>query len=72
MAEKFSFEKAKAELEDILVSLEEGNAGVDTMAKLVKRAAELIRLCREKLYSTGEEVNAILKDLEGENEEPRS
>ena len=63
MAEKFSYEKAKAELEEILEELERGETGVDTLAKHVKRASELIRLCREKLRSTENEVDNLLKDL---------
>ncbi|MBK9399722.1 MAG: exodeoxyribonuclease VII small subunit [Bacteroidetes bacterium] len=63
MAEKFSYEKAKAELEEILEELERGETGVDTLAKHVKRASELIRLCREKLRSTEGEVDNLLKDL---------
>ncbi len=63
MAEKFSYEKAKAELEEILEELERGETGVDTLAKHVKRASELIRLCREKLRSTEGEVDSLLKDL---------
>ncbi|MBK7886689.1 MAG: exodeoxyribonuclease VII small subunit [Bacteroidetes bacterium] len=63
MAEKFSYEKAKAELEEILEELERGETGVDTLAKHVKRASELIRLCREKLRSTESEVDNLLKDL---------
>jgi exodeoxyribonuclease VII small subunit len=31
----------------------------------VKRAAELIKICKQKLTSTEEDVNAILKELEG-------
>jgi exodeoxyribonuclease VII small subunit len=71
MAEKFSYEKAKAELENILAELEEGEASIDTMAKQVKRASELIRLCKEKLYATDKEVQSVLEQLD-ENEEPRS
>ena len=64
MAEKFSYEKAKAELEEILEELERGETGVDTLAKHVKRASELIRLCREKLRSTEKEVSGVINDLE--------
>lgn len=64
MAEKFSYEKAKEELEEILEELERGEAGIDTLAKLVKRASELIRQCREKLKTTDSEIQKILKDSE--------
>ncbi len=64
MAEKFSYEKAKAELEEILSELENGETGIDTLARHVKRASELIRLCREKLRATETEIGSILKDVE--------
>lgn len=64
MADKFNYEKAKAELETILEELERGEAGIDTLAKQVKRAAELIRLCREKLKNTEREVEGLLDELE--------
>ncbi|MBL7923866.1 MAG: exodeoxyribonuclease VII small subunit [Bacteroidia bacterium] len=66
MAEKFSYEKAKAELEEILEELERGETGIDTLAKHVKRAGELIRLCREKLRSTEKEVGGLLENLDDE------
>jgi len=64
MADKFNYEKAKAELENILDELERGEAGIDTLAKQVKRAAELIRLCREKLKNTEGEVESLLDQLD--------
>lgn len=64
MAEKFNYEKAKAELESILEELERGDTSVDTLAKHVKRAGELIRHCREKLRSTEKEVEGLLGEME--------
>jgi exodeoxyribonuclease VII small subunit len=61
--DKFSYDEAKAELEQILDELEQGEAGVDQLAKLVKRASELIRLCKEKLRSTDAEVKGILDQM---------
>jgi exodeoxyribonuclease VII small subunit len=64
MPDKFNYEKARQELEDILAELESGEAGIDALAKHVKRASELIRLCREKLRSTEAEIGTILKEEE--------
>ncbi|MBK9639118.1 MAG: exodeoxyribonuclease VII small subunit [Bacteroidetes bacterium] len=61
---KFNYEKAKAELEKILEELEQGETGIDALAKHVKRAGELIRQCKEKLRSTESEVSGLLKDLD--------
>lgn len=64
MAEpKFSYEKAKQELDQIIAELDSGEVPVDTLAKHVKRAGELIRLCKQKLRNAEDEVNGILKDM---------
>jgi exodeoxyribonuclease VII small subunit len=44
--------------------MEEGQIGIDELAEKVKRATELIRICRLKLTSTEGDVQKILKDLE--------
>jgi exodeoxyribonuclease VII small subunit len=67
MAEKFNYEKAKAELEEILEALESGETSVDQLAKHVKRAAELIRLCKDKLRQTDQELQQVLKSFDEED-----
>ncbi len=64
MAKKdFSFSNAVLEIEKILHEIENGEMDVDSLAKEVKRASELIRLCQKKLRATEDEINAIFKDL---------
>jgi exodeoxyribonuclease VII small subunit len=41
---------------------------VDELSLKVKRAAQLITFCREKLRSTEEEVSKILDRMQGEDE----
>lgn len=57
----FSYEAAREELENILAELENGETGIDELAAHVRRASELIKLCREKLRSTEKEVQDILQ-----------
>ncbi|MFT7345521.1 MAG: exodeoxyribonuclease VII small subunit [Lentimonas sp.] len=64
MADKISYDKAFDELQQIVKDMEEGEIGVDELSIKVKRASELIKICKEKLHSTEEDVNEILKDLE--------
>ena len=52
------------ELQEIVSAMEEGQIGIDELAEKVKRATELIRICRLKLTSTEGDVQKILKDLE--------
>lgn len=62
MASKLSYEKAVAELQQIINELQEEMVSMDDLSAKVKRAAELIQWCREKLRSTGEEIEGLFKD----------
>lgn len=66
MASKLSYTKAFEELQQIVSDIEEGEIDVDELAAKVKRAAELIQICKAKLTATEEDVGKILQDL-GEN-----
>jgi len=57
------------ELEGILAELEDDRLDVDQLAERVARAAELIRLCRDRIRATRLEVEQIVADLDGPQEE---
>jgi exodeoxyribonuclease VII small subunit len=59
---KLSYEKALAELQQIVAQLQEGQMNVDELAAKVKRAAELIAHCRHKLRQTEEELEGLFED----------
>ena len=63
MEKKISYTEAMQELERIVEEIEQGEITVDTLSEKVKRASELIKVCKAKLTSTEEDVNTILKDL---------
>jgi exodeoxyribonuclease VII small subunit len=64
MAKKeFSFNEAVTEIEMILKKIESGDLDVDKLSVEVKRAADLIKQCQQKLRSTEEEINSIFKEL---------
>ena len=60
-----NYAEAFDELQQIVSEIEEGHISVDELSEKVKRAALLIKICKAKLTSTEEDVNKILKDLEG-------
>lgn len=62
---QISYSQALSELEKIIGRIESEETDVDVLAEKVKRAAFLIKLCREKLRSTEEEVGKALAELEG-------
>lgn len=65
MENKMTYTAAFDELQQIVTDMEDGEITVDDLSIKVKRAAELIKICKQKLTSTEEDVNAILKELEG-------
>ena len=65
MSEKPSYTEAFKELHDIVAELEQGEITVDELSEKVKRASFLIRICKEKLSKTEEDVSKILKELDG-------
>ncbi len=63
MAKKeISYNEAVSEIEEILQGIESGQADVDTVAESVKRASQLIRLCKEKLRRAESRIEAALSD----------
>ncbi len=65
MENKMNYTKAIAELEEIVEEIENEDISVDDLSKKVKRASELIRLCKIKLTKTENEVNEVLKEIDG-------
>ncbi|MDR0363999.1 MAG: exodeoxyribonuclease VII small subunit [Bacteroidales bacterium] len=64
MAKKKSYQEAYDELVTIVKELEEDTVSIDQMSEKVKKAAELIRICKEKLKVTEQEVTEILQELQ--------
>ena len=63
MSEKVKYTDAIIELEEIVSSIENDEVNVDELSVKVKRASELIKICKEKLHNTEEEVSRILTEL---------
>lgn len=58
----FSYESAVQELQSIVQQLQEGNVSMDELAERARRAAELIRLCRERLRDLETEVESLFPE----------
>ncbi len=63
MSKKITYTEAFEELQQIVAEIEQGEIAVDVLAEKVKRAAQLIALCKEKLQHTEADVEKILKEL---------
>jgi len=64
MSKEIKYSEAFDELQEIVTDIEDGEISVDELSVKVKRASELIKICKSKLTSTEEDVNQILKELE--------
>ena len=64
MAEQPKYSEAFEELQQIVADIEDGEISVDALSLKVKRASELIKICKEKLTATETDVSKILEDLE--------
>ncbi|MBR5433179.1 MAG: exodeoxyribonuclease VII small subunit [Bacteroidales bacterium] len=62
--EEFSYDKAMADLEKIVQKIESGDCKIDELTAEIKKAAELISLCKKKLQNVDAEVNKIFGELE--------
>jgi len=60
---KPSYNEAIEEIETILFQMENEELDVDILSENVKRVSYLINLCREKLLSTKEDVENVLKNI---------
>ena len=58
--EKISYEDAVKEIEMILKKIESGDLGVDELAEKVSRVNELLKVCRDRLHKTEEQIDQIL------------
>ena len=67
MNENPNYEQAFEELQNIVTEIEQGEISVDELSNKVKRASQLIKICKDKLTTTEEDVNQILQELNTEN-----
>ena len=69
MAKKtVTYNEALSQLNEILTDLESERTDVDEVSLKVKKAIELIRICREKIEKTELEVSKIVKEFEKDAE----
>lgn len=61
MKTEIKYEDAVREIEQIVAKMEAGNTDIDAMSEQLKRAQVLIKMCKDKLTKTDEEIRAILE-----------
>ena len=56
------YEEAMATLEQIVARMENNELDLDTMSEELKKAKQLIKLCKDKLTKTDHEIRKILNE----------
>lgn len=64
MSKKMKYEEAMAELQEIVRNIENENSSIDDLSKSISRAMELIKICKDKLFTTESEVQKALEELD--------
>lgn len=64
-----NYTEAFKELQDIVTEIEQGEISVDELSQKVKRASRLIAICKNKLATTEEDVNQILRELDSASDQ---
>ena len=63
MDEGLTYGKALEELESIISKMQGDNCDIDNLAAYTTRASELIKYCREKLFTTDQEIKKCMESL---------
>lgn len=66
METNYTYIDAFNELQQIVADIEIGDVNVDELASKIKRASELIAVCKAKLVASEEEVERLLSQLSTE------
>lgn len=56
------YEKAVCELEEIVDKMERDELDIDQLSEHLKRAKVLVKLCKDKLTKTDEEIKKLLSE----------
>lgn len=63
MKEEKTYREAVEELEGIVRKMESDTCDIDKLSDYTKRALELLKFCKERLFSTNKEVEKCLEEL---------
>lgn len=66
MSNDMKYEEAMRELEGIVAHMENDEPDIDSLGEQLRRAQQLIKMCKAKLTKADEEIKEILADGEAE------
>ncbi len=62
MEQNIKYETAVKQLESIVGKMETGELDIDSLSEQLKTAKNLIKICRDKLTKTDEEIKKLLEE----------
>ncbi len=63
MKEELTYTEAFEQLQKIVSQMENADISVDKLSDNIKKAAKLIKICKDKLTKTEQEINKTLTEL---------
>ena len=63
MAEEITYTQAFDELQKIVNQMENSEISIDQLDTKIKRASELLKICKDKLFKTEKSVQIILDEI---------
>ncbi|HET8855454.1 MAG TPA: exodeoxyribonuclease VII small subunit [Salinimicrobium sp.] len=63
MNEEITYTDAYVELQQIVLEMENSEITIDQLENKIKRAATLLKICKDKLYRTEKNVQEILEEI---------
>ena len=61
MKQEIKYEEAVSQLEDIVRKMENNELDIDQLGEQLKKAQMLLKLCKDRLTKTDEEIKKILE-----------
>lgn len=63
MPENITYTEAYNELQKIVSEMENSEISIDELDGRIKRASVLLKICKDKLFSTEKEVQQVLEEI---------
>ena len=63
MTEEISYTEAHAELQEIVSEMENSEISIDELDVKIKRASQLLKICKDKLFKTEKNVMEVLEEI---------
>ena len=59
-----TYTEAITELEEIVSKLQSNDCEIDKLREYTAKSVELLRICKDKLYNTDEELKKLLEEID--------